>query len=130
MSFIGAHFGLGQATQVDQITVHWPSGTVDVITDPAINNTLVITEGSPTAVETIPRTALMIGPNPASDILSVFGAAAYGNTMATIVDLTGREVLITTLNDGRLDVSGIGPGQYLLLVGPQGAKGKVRFIKE
>jgi enediyne biosynthesis protein E4 len=40
------HFGLGAATQVDSITVHWPSGSVDRIAGQAVDQELVIEEGS------------------------------------------------------------------------------------
>jgi hypothetical protein len=32
-----AHFGLGQASQVDSVVIRWPSGTVQAIPTPAIN---------------------------------------------------------------------------------------------
>ncbi|MBK8565760.1 MAG: VCBS repeat-containing protein [Saprospiraceae bacterium] len=41
-----AHFGLGAATQVDYLVVHWPSGTVDVVANPAPDQYLNIVEGS------------------------------------------------------------------------------------
>ena len=40
------HFGLGQATKVDDIEVHWPSGKVEHFTVPGIDRILTITEGS------------------------------------------------------------------------------------
>jgi hypothetical protein len=39
------HFGLGTATRVDSITVHWPSGTVDNIGSQAADQELCIEEG-------------------------------------------------------------------------------------
>jgi hypothetical protein len=41
-----AHFGLGAATQVDYLVVHWPSGTVDVVANPAPDQYLTVVEGS------------------------------------------------------------------------------------
>jgi hypothetical protein len=32
------HFGIGQATSVDQVVIKWPSGLVEVIVNPAINS--------------------------------------------------------------------------------------------
>lgn len=40
------YFGIGTSTQVEYVVVHWPSGLVDVIKDPAINSTLTIEEGN------------------------------------------------------------------------------------
>ncbi len=40
------HFGLGAAAQVDEITIHWPSGTVDTIRKQPADQTLTVEEGS------------------------------------------------------------------------------------
>ena len=40
------HFGLGPATQVDSITVNWPSGRVDRVEKQAVDQELVIEEGT------------------------------------------------------------------------------------
>jgi hypothetical protein len=40
------HFGLGQATTVDAIEVHWPSGKVEMFTVPGVNRIVTITEGT------------------------------------------------------------------------------------
>jgi hypothetical protein len=37
-------FGLGQATQIDQLTVRWPSGRTRTLTDVAVNQRLLLTE--------------------------------------------------------------------------------------
>jgi hypothetical protein len=40
------HFGLGQATTVDAIGVHWPSGNVEHFTVPGVDRIVAITEGT------------------------------------------------------------------------------------
>jgi hypothetical protein len=40
-----AHFGLGNASNVDSIRVEWPSGVVNVLTDVDANQFLTIVEG-------------------------------------------------------------------------------------
>ncbi len=40
------HFGLGQATKVEDIEVHWPSGKVEHFTAPGVDRILTIAEGS------------------------------------------------------------------------------------
>src|SRR5580704_6303117 len=40
------HFGLGQATTVDAIEVHWPSGKVEHFTAPGVDRIVSITEGT------------------------------------------------------------------------------------
>jgi enediyne biosynthesis protein E4 len=44
------HFGLGAATRVDSITIHWPSGSVETIGPQSIDRELVVREGSDAAV--------------------------------------------------------------------------------
>lgn len=41
------HFGIGTADAVDSIVVNWPSGHVDTIPNPPINQTIHVTEGCP-----------------------------------------------------------------------------------
>jgi len=41
------HFGLGVSTQIDKVVVNWPSGIVDEILNPAINQFLYILETEP-----------------------------------------------------------------------------------
>ena len=40
------HFGLGQATTIDDIEVHWPSGSVEHFTVPGVDRIVAITEGT------------------------------------------------------------------------------------
>ena len=40
------HFGLGQATSVDAIEVHWPSGSVEKFTVPGADRIVTLTEGT------------------------------------------------------------------------------------
>lgn len=39
------HFGLGTATKVDSIEIHWPSGAVEKIVSPGIDRILTVQEG-------------------------------------------------------------------------------------
>ncbi len=49
------HFGLGEATRIDRLTVRWPSGAVQNLNDLPADRHVVITEGKtgPDAVETV-----------------------------------------------------------------------------
>lgn len=49
-----AHFGLGDATSVDTLTVRWPSGDVDVEMDVATNQTIYFPRGGFPEPEPIP----------------------------------------------------------------------------
>ncbi|MGA2631886.1 MAG: CRTAC1 family protein [Terriglobia bacterium] len=39
------HFGLGSATEIDRLELHWPSGQTDTIQGPPVDHLLVIEEG-------------------------------------------------------------------------------------
>ena len=39
------HFGVGQASRIDRLEVHWPGGGVDVSENLPVNRTLIIREG-------------------------------------------------------------------------------------
>ena len=49
------HFGLGDATKIDRLTIRWPSGAEQTLDDLAADRHVVITEGQtgPDAVETV-----------------------------------------------------------------------------
>jgi hypothetical protein len=40
------HFGLGPATTVDAIEVHWPDGKVEKFTVPGVNRIVTLTKGA------------------------------------------------------------------------------------
>lgn len=54
-----ANFGLGTTAQIDSVSVLWPSGIVDIIKNPAINQYLSLTEGGCTVA---PQTIAAAGP--------------------------------------------------------------------
>ena len=43
-NMMAAHFGIGSAQAVDSITITWPSGTVQTLTDVAVNQRLTVVE--------------------------------------------------------------------------------------
>jgi hypothetical protein len=48
-SDLRAHFGLGTATKIEKIEIHWPSGTHQVVTVPGIDRIVTVEEGKPAA---------------------------------------------------------------------------------
>ena len=46
MSSFTKHFGINNATQIDSLIVRWPSGIVDRILNPAVNQTIQVLEGA------------------------------------------------------------------------------------
>jgi hypothetical protein len=44
-SDLRVHFGLGAATKIDRLELHWPSGQMDVVPSPPLDHLLVVKEG-------------------------------------------------------------------------------------
>ncbi|GAB5534848.1 MAG: hypothetical protein Rubg2KO_10970 [Rubricoccaceae bacterium] len=127
---LDVHFGLGDATQIDELTIHWPSGTVDVFTDVAVDRFVVAEEGGVLVAnsegdsETPGRQDLQleVAPNPTPDGTSVrYVLPESGAVRVTVYDTRGREVAV--LVDGhqpagpgeaRFDGSGLASGVYLV----------------
>ena len=128
MSTMFAHFGLGDDTAVEEVRIKWPSGLEDVITSPAINGTLTVTEGISTAVAEMAAQELLAFPNPALDLITVRGAAL--NSMVEVFDVTGKRVLEGRLATGVVDVGSLVPGVYQLVVREGVAVKQMRFTKQ
>lgn len=73
-STLNAHFGIGTANQITKIRVLWPSGIVDEIINPTINQATMVVEGSTvTNVEKADNQVISFSPNPSNDFVSITG---------------------------------------------------------
>ena len=130
MSTLNAHFGLGPDAEVNQVTVYWPSGTVDVIDDVAVNSTLLITEGSfSTGAATNAKNEFTVFPNPAQDLLYVRAESDVANQPVNIFDIAGQRVLTGTLRNDQLDISSLKSGVYMLRILVGGRQVQQKFVK-
>lgn len=131
MSTITAHFGIGQATAITQVIIRWPSGTVDTILNPAINQSLLVTEGSTLANENFNSSEFAIYPNPATHILNIKTANGIVFNTAKIVDLQGKIVSEQKLKEEVISVDGLISGTYILILSDTDGKQYSRkFIKK
>ncbi|MBQ2573506.1 MAG: T9SS type A sorting domain-containing protein [Bacteroidales bacterium] len=101
--------------------------------------TLTVTRGECSASKTISitaqvcdgiteptATAMSLYPNPASDMVTIFGD---GFVSATVIDINGRIVLQTTAM--QLDISGLRPGEYVVKVERlNGETEELKMVKE
>ena len=101
--------------------------------------TLTVTRGECSATRTISitaqvcdgiteptATAMSLYPNPASDMVTIFGD---GFVSATVIDLTGRILLQTT--SMQLDLSALRPGEYVVKVERiNGETEELKMVKE
>merc|ERR1711991_204522 len=105
MSSLTTHFGLGTETAVTQIIIKWPSGIVDTITNPAINQTHNIIEGSTLSILDHILDNNSIYPNPTSDFISLSDIDLSGVT-TLIHDINGRRIYdFKIINNNTIDVS-------------------------
>ena len=122
-----AHFGLGNATSIGNITVKWPSGLEQVWGNVNLNTTVLIIEGSPTIGENSPAAqnifSVKVNPNPILDTVHwiLETAQPLENISFTLVDMHGkilRKQDLDRVDAGQTqykwDVTDIPAGLYLL----------------
>ncbi|MDN3677765.1 FG-GAP-like repeat-containing protein [Flavobacterium paronense] len=133
MSTITAHFGLGQATTIDQVVIKWPSGIIDTINNVTTNSRLLVVEGSTLAINSYNNGVFSIYPNPAKNVVNI-QLQQNSNVMlnsAIVYDLTGKVVL--TLNDVSqpINVEKLTTGTYILSISDsEGRSYSQKFIKK
>lgn len=120
MSSLNGHFGLGTATQIDQVVVKWPSGIVDNYYNVPINSTLNTVEGSTLAVTSISNSNFAVYPNPAKNTINIQqnNSASASLAKVEIYDLNGRMVLEknNVVNEQSINVEKLSTGTYILLL--------------
>jgi hypothetical protein len=133
MSSMNAHFGLGQATTIDQVIIRWPSGTVDIYNNVTINQRLLVVEGSSLAVNSFNNGVFSIYPNPTKEVINIQLQDNLAITLksAIVYDLAGRMVLTTTDLTQPINVGKLSTGTYILQITDSDNKhyGQ-KFIKE
>ena len=132
MSTLNAHFGIGAATAITKIKVIWPSGTVDIITNPNINQTVNVIEGNfPLSASTFNGKEVVIYPNPTSDYVSISNIELLDVNAIQIIDTNGKTISRITSNFNSIDVSNLSNGIYILSIETkEGKKFAENFIKK
>jgi hypothetical protein len=131
MSSLNVHFGIGSATQIEKVVVKWPSGLVDVIFNPAVNQRLHIVESSTLDVATFTDKDFSLYPNPAKNILNINVSNALTMKLAQVYDFSGRLLMESTLKTPSLDIQSLSSGTYILLLRDENGKDySKKFIKE
>jgi hypothetical protein len=116
MSSLNAHFGLGQATAVTQVVIKWPSGIVDTITNPGINQKINIVEGSTLSNESFSSSEFSLFPVPAKNILNIKSNGNIAITSAEIFDMQGRLIQKSTVENETINVQSLTNGTYIILL--------------
>ena len=132
MSSLNTHFGIGTDTEITSLTIKWPSGTVDVILNPNINETITAIEGeNPLSINNNSlEEDLVIYPNPAKDMVTVSSSIPLNNAKYTIYDITGKQILNASLKSNTINVSKLSTGIYVLKITVDGKSKTQKIIKQ
>jgi len=123
------HFGLGADTQVQSLSVRWPSGIVQEVEVSGVDQVIDVIEPLTTEIATTTDDTFVLFPNPAMDRLNLSGTMNGGIGNVEVVDLTGRVVLTARANTSTIDISALAAGQYMLRVRNSGGVVEERFSK-
>lgn len=130
MSSLNTHFGLGADTSVNSVTIYWPSGVVDIILNPAIDDTLNVIEGETLSLEQSLTTDLILYPNPTKALLNLNATYGFENAIYSVFDMNGRRVLNSRFSSNTIDVSKLSAGNYILRIIDDGLIKSQKFIKQ
>lgn len=130
-SSANTHFGIGSDDAITTLTIRWPSGIIDVIENPAINESHVFIEGENILnMNDFLVSNLILYPNPTNDVLNLNISDGFENTLFMIYDSTGRRVLNSKMTENYIDVSNLSTGNYLLRIVKGGTIKIQKFIKK
>ena len=133
MSSLSAHFGIGQATAINQVIIKWPSGIIDTINNVNPNQNLLVVEGSTLAINSFNNGVFSIFPNPAKNVVSIQLKDNLSVTLktATIYDITGKIVITTPEFNQPINVEKLATGTYILSISDSENRNYTqKFIKE
>ena len=118
MGSLNTYFGLGENTNVSTLTIYWPSGTVDVMNNVNVNQSLVVTEGQTLSTEISSLNQISVFPNPTINSIEIRSDYNLENAIISVFDLNGRRVLNYKNTDGSnlVDLTSLSTGEYILRV--------------
>ncbi|WP_298417745.1 FG-GAP-like repeat-containing protein [uncultured Kordia sp.] len=131
MSTLNTHFGIGTETEITNLIIYWPSGTIDNIMNPAINTHHIITEGQALSVEdeTLFQN-ITIHPNPVGNLMNIDSPVNLIGKIATIFNIEGKRMMNLKLEENKIDVSSLRQGNYILRLESNGKVHTQKFIKQ
>jgi hypothetical protein len=132
MNTLNAHFGIGTATQIDSIYIKWPSGNIDHIIDPTINEALTVVEGSsPLSLVEVNGKKVTLFPNPATEMITINNLSLLKPVSVTVLSNIGKEVMKQDKNNPQINISTLASGLYIVIVETaSGERYSETFIKK
>ena len=117
MNTLNVHFGIGTATSIDEIHILWPSGVVDVIENPNINQALLVIEGaSPLSLTEVNGQKITIYPNPTTNFLNISNLNLISVKNIEIYNHLGQRLIQSNTIQNQIDVSNLSEGLYILTI--------------
>ncbi|HEY0091397.1 MAG TPA: FG-GAP-like repeat-containing protein, partial [Flavobacterium sp.] len=130
MSTLGAHFGIGSATEIAQVIIRWPSGTVDVILNPPTDQPLFVLEGAFLQVDEFSAAGISLYPNPANDFINIKMDSDTIIRSVKVYDITGKLLMTSIPTENKITVQTLSRGTYIVLLEDGGGKQFAsKFIK-
>ena len=130
MSTLNAHFGIGEDTSIDELTIHWPSGITQTILNPPVDTLIVVEESINTGVAEGGAPSLGLFPNPTTGQLFLSAGNGPVRAPAEVINAAGQRVMALQLDGTPVDVSRLQPGVYVLRVLDDQGVMQARFVKE
>ncbi len=131
------HFGLGDATSIEDVLVEWPAGTTERFENITINNTHDIIEGEGTlGNDEIVPTLFSIFPNPTAKELHINLTVPSEEITVALYSISGQkmeEKTFRTQNGSQftMDTTALSQGLYFIEIHYGGKSiGTAKFVKE
>jgi len=112
-------FGLKDATAIESLKVTWLSGTVDVLTNVAVNQSITIVEGEHTlSINNVALNNFNIYPNPSNTIFNIELHDFGSREILSVYDIFGRKIKTKKLNNQKTNVNlnGFSNGVYFFKI--------------
>ena len=132
MGSLNTYFGLGQDENITTLTIYWPSGTIDILNNVAVNQEVNVVEGQTLSIENTTTQSLNIYPNPVENFINIESDINLTGTIISVFDINGRRTLNykKASSSNQIDVSGLSTGEYILrIVTSEGAIYTNKIIK-
>ncbi len=132
MGSMNVHFGIGTYDTIDKIVIIWPSGLVDLISNPTVNTMLTVSEGETLSTQNPLVDGFSMYPNPVTDQLRFTTKSGATITSAQIVDMGGKTIAKhPVVTDNTVDVRQLATGAYIVTVEDgNGHSVARRFVKK
>lgn len=117
MNTLNAHFGIGEAEEIDSLIVRWPSGTKDMIHNVTINESVLIVEGTEN-LSVLEQSGIKIKlyPNPTLNQLSIQNGEFILKEKVYIISQLGQVLKTYDAEKNKFDVSSLSPGMYVFII--------------